>query len=122
MFNMLSTQAQECLQNALNRYDYSDAIHIIDSLMATDKADSVGLALHKARCLKKLYRAEEAAETIAEVLHIDQFNVELMAELAECHMQYSLRQAGIIYGGMIRKEKSPASDLCLLTGVLMFNY
>lgn len=87
MFNMLSTQAQECLQNALNRYDYSDAIHIIDSLMATDKADSVGLALHKARCLKKLYRAEEAAETIAEVLHIDQFNVELMAELAECHMQ-----------------------------------
>lgn len=87
MFNMLSTQAQECLQNALNRYDYSDAIHIIDSLMATDKADSVGLALQKARCLKKLYRAEEAAEAIAEVLHIDQFNVELMAELAECHMQ-----------------------------------
>ena len=87
MFNLMNTQAQERLHSALNRYDYNDAIHIIDSLMATDKADSVGLALQKARCLKKLYRADEAAETIAEVLHIDQFNVELMAELAECNMQ-----------------------------------
>lgn len=87
MFNLMNTQAQERLHSALNRYDYNDAIHIIDSLMATDKADSVGLALQKARCLKKLYRADEAAETIAEVLNIDQFNVELMAELAECNMQ-----------------------------------
>ena len=106
MFNMLSTQAQECLQNALNRYDYSDAIHIIDSLMATDKADSVGLALHKARCLKKLYRAEEAAETIAEVLHIDQFNVELMAELAECHMQAGNTEEAFNLYSLLSRMKS----------------
>lgn len=79
--------AQERLQKSLDMYDYGTAIHVIDSLMATDNADSIDLALQKARCLRKLYRADEAAEVLGEVLHIDQFNTELMAELAECHTQ-----------------------------------
>ena len=79
--------AQERLQKSLDMYDYGTAIHVIDSLMATENADSIDLALQKARCLRKLYRAEEAAEVLGEVLHIDQFNTELMAELAECHTQ-----------------------------------
>lgn len=79
--------AQECLQKALNRSDFDAAVHIIDSLMASENADSVGLALQKARCLRKMYRADEAATAIGEVLHIDKFNIEMMAELAECHTQ-----------------------------------
>lgn len=83
----MSVRAQSTLREALESYDYGKAIHMIDSLMAQENADSVGLALQKARCLRKLYRVEKAAETLAEVLHLDQFNVELMAELAECHRQ-----------------------------------
>lgn len=83
----MSGRAQSTLREALESYDYGKAIHMIDSLMAQENADSVGLALQKARCLRKLYRVEKAAETLAEVLHLDQFNVELMAELAECHRQ-----------------------------------
>lgn len=83
----LTCYAQERLQKALAIYDYKEAIHIVDSLMAQEGADSIALALQKARCQRKLYRAEEAALTLAEVLHIDQFNMELMAELAECHTQ-----------------------------------
>ena len=79
--------SQERLQKLLERYDYGTAIHVIDSLMATDNADSIDLALQKARCLRKLYRADEAAGVLTEVLHLDQFNTELMAELAECHIQ-----------------------------------
>ena len=79
--------AQDELQRALNSYDYGAAVHHIDSLMAQDNADSIGLAIQKARCLRRLYRSDEAAEAIAEVLHIDQFNLELLAELAECHTQ-----------------------------------
>ena len=84
---VLNARAQSTLKEALESYDYGKAIHMIDSLMAQENADSVGLALQKARCLRKLYRVEKAAETLAEVLHLDQFNVELMAELAECHRQ-----------------------------------
>lgn len=87
IFSTLSLSAQERLQKALEMYDYGTAVHIIDSLMVSENADSVGLALQKARCLKKLYRADEAAGVLAEVLHLDQFNIELMAELAECHSQ-----------------------------------
>lgn len=83
----ITCHAQDRLQKALEKYDYKTAVHVADSLMAQDGADSIGLALQKARCLRKLYRAEEAAGALAEVLHIDQFNMELMAELAECHTQ-----------------------------------
>ena len=83
----ITCHAQDRLQKALAMYDYKTAVHVADSLMAQDGADSIGLALQKARCLRKLYRAEEAAGALAEVLHIDQFNMELMAELAECHTQ-----------------------------------
>ena len=84
---VMTCHAQDRLQKALNVYDYRTAVHVIDSLMAAENADSIGLALQKARCLRKLYRAEEAASALAEVLHIDQYNIELMAELAECHTQ-----------------------------------
>lgn len=84
---VMTCHAQDRLQKALNVYDYRTAVHVIDSLMAAENADSIGLAIQKARCLRKLYRAEEAASALAEVLHIDQYNIELMAELAECHTQ-----------------------------------
>ena len=52
--------AQVNLQKALNRSDYDAAVHIIDSLMAVETADSIDLALQKARCIRKMYRADEA--------------------------------------------------------------
>lgn len=85
--NSLGLHAQERLQKAMDISDYGTAVHIIDSLMASENADSVGLALQKARCLKKMYRADEAAGTLAEVLHLDQFNIGLLTELADCHTQ-----------------------------------
>ena len=79
--------AQEEIRRHLDRYDYGKAVEVIDSLMARENADSVGLAVQKAKCLRRIYRTEEAVATLSEVLHLDQFNVELMAELAECQVQ-----------------------------------
>ena len=79
--------AQEEIRRHLDRYDYGKAVEVIDSLMARENADSVSLAVQKAKCLRRIYRTEEAVATLSEVLHLDQFNVELMAELAECHVQ-----------------------------------
>lgn len=86
-FSLMGLHAQDRLQKALEVSDYGTAVHVIDSLMTCEDADSVGLALQKARCLKKMYRADEAAGTLAEVLHLDQFNIGLLAELADCHTQ-----------------------------------
>ena len=79
--------AQDQLRMYLDRYDYGKAVEAIDSLMACENADSVGPAVQKAKCLRRIYRTEDAVATLSEVLHLDQFNVELMAELAECHVQ-----------------------------------
>ncbi len=88
---------QSKLDNALSRYDYKTAIVELDSLLAEVGTDSLSMAenrervidlsLQKSRCLRKLYRTQEAAEVLAKVLYLDQFNVELMAELAETHVQ-----------------------------------
>lgn len=86
-FSSISSHAQERLQKALEISDYGTAVHVIDSLMAIENADSVGLALQKARCLKKLYRADEAAGVLAAVLHLNPYDISLLAELAECHSQ-----------------------------------
>ena len=82
-----SLSAQDAVRKYLNRYDYKGAVTAIDSLMACENADSVSLAIEKAKCLRRIYRTEDAVATLSEVLHLDQFNVELMAELAECHVQ-----------------------------------
>ena len=87
VFSSMGLHAQDRLQKALEISDYGTAVQVIDSLMAGENADSVGLALQKARCLKKMYRADEAAGTLAEVLHLDKFNIELLTELADCHTQ-----------------------------------
>ena len=47
----INGRAQSTLREALESYDYGKAIHMIDSLMAQENADSVGLALQKAQCL-----------------------------------------------------------------------
>ncbi len=88
---------QDRLQELLDRYDYKTAVSLIDSLMAEIGTDStaiaenretvIDLALHKARCLRKLYRMHESVEVLADVLYLDQFNIELMADLAESHLQ-----------------------------------
>ena len=88
---------QDRLQRAVDRYDYKTAINIIDSLVAEIGTDSVAvaknketvidLALQKSRCLRRLYRMSEAVTVLSDVLYLDQFNVELMADLAESHMQ-----------------------------------
>ena len=79
--------AQDAVRKHLNRYDYKGAVTAIDSLMACENADSVSLAIEKAKCLRKLYRVEDAVGALSEVLHLDQYNTELMAEMAECHVQ-----------------------------------
>ncbi len=82
-----AADAQDEVRKLLDRYDYGSAVEAIDSLMACDNADSVSLAIEKARCLRRIFRAEEATATLSEVLHLDRFNVELMAEMAESHLQ-----------------------------------
>ena len=89
--------SQDRLQRAIDRYDYKTALYIIDSLSTEIGTDSVvvvqnketviDLALQKARCLRRLYRMQESVEVLAEVLYLDQYNIELMADLAESHMQ-----------------------------------
>jgi len=81
----------------LDRYDYKTAVSVIDSLAAEIGTDStsifdnretvIDLALQKARCLRRLYRMQESVEVLADVLYLDQYNIELMADLAESHMQ-----------------------------------
>ena len=55
--------AQEGIRRHLDRYDYGKAVEAIDSLMACENADSVGLAVQKAKCLRRIYRTEEAVAT-----------------------------------------------------------
>lgn len=88
---------QDRLHDAIDRYDYKTALIIIDSLvieigtdsvaLAQNKETVIDLALQKSRCLRRLYRMSESVEVLADVLYLDQFNVELMADLAESHMQ-----------------------------------
>ena len=100
---------QSKLQESLDRYDYKTAIEIIDSLTARIGSDStaivenketvIDLALQKARCLRRLYRMHESVEVLADVLHLDQFNIELMADLAESHTQAgNTMEAFSLYG------------------------
>ena len=79
--------AQDDVRRLVERYDYKAAVKVIDSLMTGECPDSISLAIEKARCLRKMYRAEDAVQTLAEVLHLDQFNVELLAEMAESQTQ-----------------------------------
>ena len=95
--SVMICNGQSKLQESLDRYDYKTAIAIIDSLTAKIGTDStyiaenretvIDLALQKARCLRRLYRMQESVEVLADVLYLDQFNIELIADLAESHMQ-----------------------------------
>lgn len=95
--SVMICNGQSKLQESLDRYDYQTAIAIIDSLTAKIGTDStyiaenretvIDLALQKARCLRRLYRMQESVEVLADVLYLDQFNIELIADLAESHMQ-----------------------------------
>ena len=95
--SVMICNGQNKLQESLDRYDYQTAITIIDSLTAKICTDStsiaenretvIDLALQKARCLRRLYRMQESVEVLADVLYLDQFNIELIADLAESHMQ-----------------------------------
>ena len=95
--SVMICNGQNKLQESLDRYDYKTAIAIIDSLTAKIGTDStyiaenretvIDLALQKARCLRRLYRMQESVEVLADVLYLDPFNIELIADLAESHMQ-----------------------------------
>lgn len=100
--------AQDRLQVALKNYDYVNAVQIIDSLInvvapdsvsaAANKVELVELALRKSGCLKRLQRPDAAAEVISSVLEYDMYNVELMAELADCRINMGdLRSAFDLY-------------------------
>ena len=112
----LISSGQDRLQELLDRYDYKTAISVIDSIAAEIGTDStsiaehreevIDLALQKARCLRRLYRMQESVEVLAEVLYLDQFNIELMADLAESHMQAgNTLEAFNLYG--ILKQMQP---------------
>lgn len=70
--------SQDRLQRAIERYDYKTALNVIDSLVAEIGTDSmavaqnketgIDLALQKSRCLRRLYRMNEAVEVLADVL------------------------------------------------------
>lgn len=107
--SVMICNGQNKLQESLDRYDYKTAIAIIDSLTAKIGTDStyiaenretvIDLALQKARCLRRLYRMQESVEVLADVLYLDQFNIELIADLAESHMQVgNTQEAFKLYG------------------------
>ena len=116
--------SQDRLQRAIDRYDYKTALYIIDSLateigtdsvvVAQNKEAVIDLALQKARCLRRLYRMQESVEVLAEVLYLDQFNIELMADLAESHMQVgNTMEAFTLYGTLSRMQpENPYFKTC----------
>ena len=120
----LISSGQDRLQELLDRYDYKTAISVIDSLAAEIGTDStsiaehrdevIDLALQKARCLRKLYRMQESVEVLAEVLYLDQFNMELMADLAESHMQAgNTLEAFNLYGILTQMQPdNPYFKIC----------
>ena len=115
---------QDRLQELLDRYDYKTAISVIDSLAAEIGTDStsiaehreevIDLALQKARCLRRLYRMQESVEVLADVLYLDQFNMELMADLAESHMQAgNTLEAFNLYGILTQMQPdNPYFKIC----------
>ena len=123
-FSVIVSNGQDRLQELLDIYDYKTAIYVIDSLAAEIGADStsiaehreevIDLALQKARCLRRLYRMQESVEVLAEVLYLDQFNIELMADLAESHMQVgNTMEAFTLYGTLSRMQpENPYFKTC----------
>lgn len=123
-FSVIVSNGQDRLQELLDRYDYKTGIYVIDSLAAEIGADStsiaehreevIDLALQKARCLRRLYRMQESVEVLAEVLYLDQFNIELMADLAESHMQVgNTMEAFTLYGTLSRMQpENPYFKIC----------
>ena len=120
----LICNGQDRLQELLDRYDYKTAISVIDSLAAEIGTDSTSIAEHreevidlslqKARCLRRLYRMQESVEVLAEVLYLDQFNMELMADLAESHMQAgNTLEAFNLYGILTQMQPdNPYFKIC----------
>ena len=113
--SVMICNGQSKLQESLDRYDYKTAIAIIDSLTAKIGTDStyiaenretvIDLALQKARCLRRLYRMQESVEVLADVLYLDQFNIELIADLAESHMQVgNTPEAFKLYGTLSQMQ------------------
>lgn len=123
-FSVIVSNGQDRLQELLDRYDYKTAIYVIDSLAAEIGTDStsiaehreevIDLALQKARCLRKLYRMQESVEVLADVLYLDQFNMELMADLAESHMQAgNTLEAFNLYGILTQMQPdNPYFKIC----------
>ena len=123
-FSVIVSNGQDRLQELLDRYDYKTGIYVIDSLAAEIGADStsiaehreevIDLALQKSRCLRRLYRMQESVEVLAEVLYLDQFNIELMADLAESHMQVgNTMEAFTLYGTLSRMQpENPYFKTC----------
>ena len=115
---------QDRLHKLLDRYDYKVAISVIDSLVAEIGTDStsiaehreavIDLALQKSRCLRRLYRMNEAVEVLADVLYLDQGNIELMADLAESHMQVgNTMEAFTLYGILSQMQpENPYFKIC----------
>ncbi|MGM9774866.1 MAG: tetratricopeptide repeat protein [Candidatus Egerieousia sp.] len=104
-------QAQEKLKSALKKYDYVQAVNIIDSLInvvapdsvsaVANKTELIDLSLQKSQCLKKLQRYEEASKSLVYVLQYDTGNVELLAELADCNVNTGNMESAIMLYSML---------------------
>ena len=122
--SVLICNGQDRLQVLLDRYDYKTAVNVIDSIAVEIGTDStsifenretvIDLALQKARCLRRLYRMQESVEVLADVLYLDQYNIELMADLAESHLQAgNTMEAFTLYGILSRMQpENPYFKTC----------
>ncbi|MDD2214989.1 MAG: tetratricopeptide repeat protein [Bacteroidales bacterium] len=76
------------LESAINGYNFQKAVAIIDTLLSDnptlDSAKVRSLSLQKVKCLKKLYKYNDAITTISSLMGPAPDN-ELLNELAECH-------------------------------------
>ena len=97
-------QDYSAIESAIDSYDYKSAVSLIDSALSdtTLAQPSIReLNLQKAKCLKKLFRYNAAAETLASILQYD--DMEVMAELADCHSQAGrYPEAMILYSQLSR--------------------
>lgn len=81
------TRAQR-LKDAVAAYDYAQAVSLIDSTLADTLSLTEGAArelkLQKARCQRKLWRYQEACETLESIAYVE--DLEVMGELADSYV------------------------------------
>jgi len=101
LFFCAITVAQEkAIHQAINRYDYEQAIHLINK-----EKYSTELELIKAKCYKNLLQFDKATKTLEKIVAADSLHLQALNELADCYQSVgNYKKAEAIYNKCIRLE------------------